>query len=244
MSLSIFFLFIITLGAGLLPFYFKKITEKHLQLLLAFSGSFLLGITFLHLLPESFASKVEGVGLLIFAGFLLQFLIQKFTHGVEHGHLHCHDGHAHSQSLWAILLGLSFHAFLEGLPLGFEYTDEHTTSSVFFGVAAHKIPEAFTLGSLLLLSKNKNKWIWVVVFAAISPLAGLVANYFGHTMNYVFVEDAVAFLIPVVIGAFIHISTTILFESGTKHHEMSKQKVGVVLLGVLLASMTLLLHDH
>ncbi len=237
-------LFLITLGAGLLPFYFKKITEKHLQLLLAFSGSFLLGITLLHLLPESFEEIGSQAGGFIFAGFLLQFLLQRFTHGVEHGHLHCHDGHTHSKSLWAILIGLSIHAFLEGLPLGFDYNNSHTTSTVFFGVAAHKIPEAFTLGSLLLISQNKSKWIWVILFAAISPLAAVLANYFGHTMNYVFVEDAVAFLIPVVIGAFIHISTTILFESGTKHHEMSKQKIAVVLAGVLLAAMTLLLHSH
>ncbi len=235
-------LFIISLAAGLLPFYFKNITEKHLQLLLAFSGSFLLGITMLHLLPETFHEIGAKAGGFIFAGFFFQFLIQRFTHGVEHGHLHCHDGHEHSQGLWAILIGLGIHAFLEGLPLGFEYHQEHTTSSVFFGVAAHKIPEAFTLGSLLLISKNKNKWLWVIIFAAISPLAGLLANYFGHTKNFVFVEDAVSFLIPVVIGAFIHISTTILYESGTKHHEMSARKIAAIVLGVVLASVTLLLH--
>ncbi len=242
MNLSFILLFLVTLGAGLLPFYFKKITEKHLQLLLAFSGSFLLGITLLHLLPESFQEIGSQAGGFIFAGFFFQFLIQRFTHGVEHGHLHCHDGHAHSQSLWAIMLGLSVHAFLEGLPLGFAYHNEHTSSSVFFGVAAHKIPEAFTLGSLLVLSRSKVKWIWVIIFAAISPIAGLLANYFGHTMNYVFVEDTIAFLIPVVIGAFIHISTTILFESGTQHHEMSTRKVAAILLGILLATLTLLLH--
>lgn len=244
MSFYFIFLFIITLGAGLLPFFFKKLTEKHLQLLLAFSGSFLLGITLLHLLPESFQEIGAQAGGFIFVGFFLQFLIQRLTHGVEHGHLHCHDGHSHSKSLWAILLGLSIHAFLEGLPLGFEYNNAHTTSSVFFGVAAHKIPEAFTLGSLLLISAGRSKWLWVVVFAAISPVAGLLANYFGHTMNYVFVEDAVAFLIPVVIGAFIHISTTILFESGTKHHDMSGKKVAAIILGIVLAGLTLLLHVH
>ncbi len=244
MSFYFIFLFIITLGAGLLPFFFKKLTEKHLQLLLAFSGSFLLGITLLHLLPESFQEIGSQAGGFIFVGFFLQFLIQRLTHGVEHGHLHCHDGHSHSKSLWAILLGLSIHAFLEGLPLGFEYNNAHTTSSVFFGVAAHKIPEAFTLGSLLLISAGRSKWLWVVVFAAISPVAGLLANYFGHTMNYVFVEDAVAFLIPVVIGAFIHISTTILFESGTKHHDMSGKKVAAIILGIVLAGLTLLLHVH
>jgi zinc and cadmium transporter len=244
MTFYFIFLFIITLGAGLLPFFFKQLTEKHLQLLLAFSGSFLLGITLLHLLPESFQEIGSQAGGFIFVGFFLQFLIQRLTHGVEHGHLHCHDGHTHSKSLWAILLGLSIHAFLEGLPLGFEYNNAHTTSTVFFGVAAHKIPEAFTLGSLLLLSANRSKWLWVFVFAAISPVAGLLANYFGHTMNYVFVEDAVAFLIPVVIGAFIHISTTILFESGTKHHDMSGKKVAAIILGIVLAGLTLLLHVH
>ena len=244
MNLYFILLFLVTLGAGILPFYLKNTSEKFLQVLLAFSGSFLLGITMLHLLPESFEEIGIQVGGFVFAGFLFQFIIQRFTHGVEHGHLHQHEGHQHHQSMWGIMIGLSIHAFLEGLPLGFEYQHEHTTSNVFFGVAAHKIPEAFTLGSLLLLSRAKQKWLWIILFAAISPIAALLANYFGHSMNYVFVQDAVAFLIPVVIGAFIHISTTILYESGTKNHEMSKQKIGAILLGVLLSSLTLLFHAH
>lgn len=242
MYIYLLLMFFITLVAGLLPFYFKKFSEQHLQLLLAFSGSFLLGISLLHLLPETFLELGSRAGIFIFIGFFFQFLIQRLTHGVEHGHVHAHQGHGHAQSIIAIMLGLSIHAFLEGLPLGFDYHNEHTLTSVFFGVAAHKVPEAFTLGSLLLISAKKNKYAVITFFALISPLAGLLSNYYGH--QFVFVGDLVAYLIPVVIGAFIHISTTILFESGTKHHEMSRKKVGAILLGVLLASLTLMLHRH
>lgn len=244
MHLYFVLLFLITFASGVMPVFFKVVTEKHLQLLLAFSGAFLLGISMLHLLPETFAEIGNRAGGFIFAGFFFQFIIQRFTHGAEHGHIHHHGDHGHAPPLWPILIGLSIHAFLEGLPLGFEYHHAHTTSSVFFGVVAHKIPEAFTLGSLLVISRKHYKWIWIILFAAISPLAALLANYFGHTQHYVFVEDAVAYLIPVVIGAFIHISTTILYESGTRQHEMSRKKIVAILLGVLLSSLTLLFHQH
>jgi zinc and cadmium transporter len=69
-----------------------------------------------------------------------------------------------------------------------------------------------------------------------------MAMYYGQ--KFYFVSNLLVYIIPVVIGAFLHISTTILYESGTKHHELSRQKVTVVLLGLGFALLTLLLHSH
>jgi len=49
-------------------------------------------------------------------------------------------------------------------------------------------------------------------------------------------------LIPVVAGAFIHISTTIFFESGTKHHMLTRQKIAAMIIGVSVGLVTLLLE--
>jgi hypothetical protein len=46
--------------------------------------------------------------------------------------------------------------------------------------------------------------------------------------------------VALVVGAFLHISTTIFYESGTKHHELSRQKVLAIAAGITLAFVTLI----
>lgn len=234
-------LFIITLAGGSIPLWFKGLNERRLQLLLAFSGAFLLSITFLHLLPETFSDHGETTGFYILAGFFLQLFIQRVTHGVEHGHVHVHPGHDHHIPVFSIIAGLSLHAFMEGLPLGFNYRHEATSTSLYFAVAAHKLPEAMLLGMLMMSSKGKKAaLVTVTIFSLLTPIAGILATFLGQ--QYGFVSRMVAILIPIVAGAFIHISTTIFFESGTKQHLLTWQKIMVMALGVSIALTTLLLE--
>jgi len=111
-------LFILTIVGGSIPLWFTTISEKQTNYLLAFSGSFLMSITLLHLLPETFMDLPQQAGLLILVGFFLQLLLQKFTHGVEHGHSHAPHAHAHGDHnhfLQSIFIGLAIHAFKNGL---------------------------------------------------------------------------------------------------------------------------------
>src|ERR1044071_4451805 len=113
-------LFAITFIAGSVPLWVSFFDEKRMHYLLAFSGSFLLSITFLHLLPETFSDLGMNAGFLILCGFFIQLVIQRVTHGIEHGHVHTQQ-HAHYVPVFSILLGLAIHSFMEGLPLGFTY---------------------------------------------------------------------------------------------------------------------------
>ena len=63
--------------------------------------------------------------------------------------------------------------------------------------------------------------------------AGDISQYFDKIM-------------AIVIGIFLHISTTILFESGSAdHHTFHKRKMIAVLLGVLVSLSSLLFpHEH
>jgi zinc transporter ZupT len=240
--LSPVLLFLITLTGGSIPLWFKSLTDKGMQLLLAFSGAFLLSITFLHLLPETFEDFGGSTGFYILAGFFLQLFIQRITHGVEHGHVHVHPNpHEHFIPVWSIVLGLSVHAFMEGLPLGFNYRNAATGISLYFAVAAHKLPEAMLLSMLMLHARGKHAaLITLFIFSALTPLAGIAATFLG--MQYGFISRMVTALIPVVAGAFIHISTTIFFESGTKQHLLTWQKVIAMSVGVAIALITLLLE--
>lgn len=267
MSLYNLLLFIVTLAGGSAPLWIKGLNDKRTNYLLAFSGSFLLSITLLHLLPETLHlfpgsdhghDHGHGAGIFILAGFFIQLLIQRFTHGVEHGHSHFdasgghnhHDHHHHhphpaqhshgvSIPLYSILLGLSVHAFMEGLPLGFNYKMEATDSSLYLAVAAHKLPEAMLLTSLVMTTKGKKKAFWVLVFfSLITPLASILASYFS--VRYFAMSELLRWIIPVVAGAFIHISTTIFFESGTRHHLLTWQKTIAIIIGVGVGLTTLL----
>ena len=61
-------LFLVSLLAGLLVFFQKKFI-KYLNGLLAFSGAYLLGVSFLHLLPELFEGDTSNIGLFLLVGF-------------------------------------------------------------------------------------------------------------------------------------------------------------------------------
>src|SRR5215471_16213081 len=84
----------IALGAASV-FLFKLYEPRHVRLLNAFTGAYLLCLTVLHLLPELYHAH-NGVpipndlrlGVLILAGFFAQIALDVISMGVEHGHAH------------------------------------------------------------------------------------------------------------------------------------------------------------
>lgn len=238
-----FLLFILTFIGGSIPLWVKKLDDKGMQYLLTFSGSFLLSITFLHLLPETFSELGSKAGFYLIIGFFIQLFIQRITHGVEHGHTHIHhehNDHKHHIPLTSIMLGLSIHAFMEGLPLGFNYRMSATEPSLYLAVVAHKVPEAILVTTLVLETSHNTKTkaiLTLLAFSLITPLAGTLAHRLGEA--YHLMSRIVISLIPIVAGAFIHISTTIFFESGTRHHMLTWRKILVILAGIGLGLLTL-----
>ncbi|MCB9046527.1 MAG: ZIP family metal transporter [Chitinophagales bacterium] len=233
-------LFAITFLGGSIPLWNKRLNDDAMQYLLAFSGAFLLSMTLLHLLPETFEEIGSKAGIFLLAGFFIQLFIQRLTHGVEHGHahIHVHDGHKHIP-ITSIMLGLTIHAFMEGLPLGFNYRMDSTEPALYMAVAAHKLPEAILATSLIHESyRSKTKTvIGLFIFSMITPFSGIFANMLG--MSYHFISQMVIWLIPIVAGAFIHISTTIFYESGTKSHMLTAKKILAILFGIGIGLLTL-----
>jgi zinc and cadmium transporter len=233
-----FFLFLVSFLGGCIPLWGKGINEQKSQYLLAFSGAFLLSITFLHLLPETFEELHHEAGILVLGGFFLQMLIQRFTHGFEHGHVHVHP-HATHVPINAILIGMAVHAFMEGLPLGFQYRETATEPSLYLAVAAHKLPEAMLISGVVASMKGRKTALTLLfVFSLITPLSSVLASVMGR--SFYMVSQWVIWIIPIVAGAFIHIATTIFFESGTRQHMMTPAKVLAILLGVGISLLTLL----
>lgn len=228
---------------GWIAFSVQQYNKQFLKLVLSFSGAYILGITVLHLMPSVFYNYKTSISLWILGGFFVQLILDQFSQGVEHGHIHAHR---HSSTGFAIqiMLGLSLHAFLEGMPLS-SYVDlphaevhghHHGHNHLFYGIVLHKLPAAFALVFLLLSSnfKKSTAWICLIIFAIMSPLGALVSSFLA--MN----ADVSNAIMALVIGSFLHISTTILFETDdTQHHSISWKKLLTIVTGIGLSLLTI-----
>lgn len=237
-------LFLSVLLGGIIAMYVRKNNKATLQLVLSFSGAYILGITVLHLMPSVFSSDIPYIGLWILGGFFIQLILEQFSQGVEHGHIHVHK-HGSGSFALQIMIGLCFHAFLEGMPLSgyneFHHHHHHEASEhfhhFFWGIVLHKTPAAFALVLLLLLSGFKQQKVWwcLVIFASMSPLGAAISNFF------ILDAQTFAIILAIVIGSFLHISTTILFEADdTAHHRISIPKMLAIIVGIGLSLLTLI----
>ena len=59
----------------LIALLLKPKAKQNLKLLLAFSGSFLLSLTVIHLLPDVYESDNKSVGIFIMCGILFQIIL-------------------------------------------------------------------------------------------------------------------------------------------------------------------------
>jgi len=127
--------------------------DRFLQYFTAIGSGFMLGAALLHLLPESL-ERTKTAPFWILAGYLL-------VHFAEHTlapHFHfgeeVHDEMAlqPSTGLFAVA-GLTIHAFFDGVSIasGFEVGGK-VGFLIFLAVFLHKLPEGFTVGSIMLAS--------------------------------------------------------------------------------------------
>ena len=221
-------------GGLIVNFFNATNNSQMIKFSLAFSGGFLLAIIFEHLLPDIYHDEAHDLGLYILFGFLIQLILEYFSGGIEHGHIHVQKG----QSLpWALFISLSIHSVIEGLPLGNQYAGiqvahQHVHESLFWGIIFHQIPVSIALMTLLMNTKlsKLSTWVFLFLFASMTPLGALLGlkftpEQFGLDLHII---------LAVVVGMFLHISTTIIFET-SENHKFNLLKLTSILFGCGLA---------
>ncbi len=208
----------------LLVVLLRQKKTSYSRLLLPFSGAFLLALTLFDLLPEVYGHlDAKQTGLFIMCGILMQIVLEFFSKGAEHGHVHIH---VHGTAFpWALFLSLCIHSFMEGFSI-----NQH--NDMVYGILVHKIPIAMVLTTFLLHSKYSRMQVvfFLSIFAAMTPLGTYISN------NLALVSDYVNIINAFVIGIFFHISTIILFES-SEGHKFNLSKLIAIILGVGIAFM-------
>ena len=228
----------------------KPSDPNKLKLLIAFSGAYLLSITALHLLPEVFTGDDRGAyfGAFILVGFFIQVMLEYLSGGIEHGHAHTHRSPGLPVGL---MIGLCLHAFLEGMPLGggdghshhghshHGHSHSHGLEPLLLGIVLHKYPVAMVFLAMLLnsgMAKAKAFGL-LAVFAAMAPLGTLLSGEFEMVGQYN--RESLA----IVIGIFLHVSTTILYES-SEGHRFNAYKMMAIAAGLALSAAGMLLSAH
>ena len=201
---------------------FKPSKQKNLKLLLAFSGAFLLSITVFNFLPEVYNSNnSKTIGLFIMIGILLQIILEFFSKGAEHGHVHLNKNA--TAFPWLLFISLSIHSVLEGLPIEAHH-------NLIYGIIIHKLPVAIILSTFFFATQlSRIKIIFfLTLFALMTPL-GLLLSQETEIFKIYYSEIS-----ALVIGIFLHISTIILFES-SEGHKFNLAKLIAIVSAIVIA---------
>jgi zinc transporter ZupT len=256
MAIKLLVLFLAPLLSGLAIFLVPKGKSTNFKLLLVFAGSYLFAITVIHILPELYrhAGNLELTGLFVLAGFFLQQLLEYFTSGIEHGHLHTEHHHHHSDevhhhqhgdamhhhhapvSALVLLFALCIHAFLEGGMLAEPEGQGsiYDVNAILLGIALHRAPAAFALMTVLTfqLKARTRALPHLIGFSLAAPLGLMLSTYLAELE--ILSATGLMYLYALVCGNFLHISTTIVFESSPEHRFNAK-KLAVAITGALVA---------
>ncbi len=132
--------------------------------------------------------------------------------GVEHGHAHDLHGHVRQDG---VVAGLCVHALVEAMALGNAqtYYDPASRHLLLWSIVVHNYPVSIALlGMLLHWGLPRAQALGLLgLFAAMAPIGLFIS---GHVPLLAMHSRE---LMAIVIGIFMHIATTILFESGDGH---------------------------
>ena len=221
----------------------KSLPPKAVDLVSTFGAAFLFAVCFLHLVPHVFDSDGGEVqplswlrpGIWVLVGFLIQLLLEILTRGVEHGHNHapcCAEAeerhHTHKHPVTGLLIGLSLHSFMEGMPL--IAPSGQVNAGLLVGILLHNIPIALMLVTLFVVNGYgvAKSYALLLVFAVMTPL--------GSLFNHFVVSPAGDFepmVMGIVVGILLHVSISILFNHDVGHK--SKLKFLLIVLAFILA---------
>ena len=228
-----YFVLLFSIGLGALTVFGLQLTDaRRVKLLNTFTGAYLFTLVVLHLLPDVYVVEAGVkvlplvIGGFILAGFFLQLALDAVSMGIEHGHTH----EIHGRMAFGILAGLCVHAFVEALALGKSPEQIETAARHFLliSVVVHNYPISIALLGMLLQSgmKKSRALACLGLFAAMAPLGMFISTHTGLAVYS-------RYLTAVVIGIFMHIATTILFES-EDHHRFPLPKILALLTGLVL----------
>jgi zinc and cadmium transporter len=213
--------------------------------LISYAIGALLGAAFLEVLPHAIeaAESPEKAAMNVLAGIMLFFVLEKLVlwrhchdegcQGHEHHH-HGGHGHDHGRSGLLILIGDTFHNFVDGVLIAAAFVESTPLGIVTaLAIIAHEIPQE--VGDFLILIHSGYSKTRALVFNLLSSLATLV----GGILAYVALSHMQA-LVPVFLAlaaaSMIYVAVADLIPGLHKRTELRATAQQVLLIAAGIAS--------
>lgn len=151
--------------------------RKYLQYFVALGAGYMLSVAFVEVIPESIRLGGENALLFVLVGY---FLIHLFEHTVA-PHFHfgeeTHEEEVHGfHARNTVLLGLAIHTFFDGVAIAAGFLVSAWLGLIIFvAVFLHKLPEGFTVASVVLASgQGKRNAVRAAGLLGAATLAGVL----------------------------------------------------------------------
>ncbi len=200
----------------------ERMVRRWLLTLIAFSTGALLGDVFIHILPEMAenSSRIAVQFLLVLAGILLSFVIEK---GIHWRHCHCSalpesSGHIHPVGIMN-LVGDALHNFIDGaLIAGSFLVGPQIGIATTIAVLLHEIPQEIGDFAIMLFSGFTAQRALVINFftACVAFLGAIVVLCAAGSVP--FLEWA---LLPIAAGNFLYLAGSDLIPELHKESRLS-----------------------
>jgi len=212
----------------------------HVPVLISYAVGTLLGAVFLELLPHAFgmAESLESMAAIILAGLLLFFILEKL---VLWRHCHqeqceAHDPpqitHDHGRSGSMIMIGDTFHNFVDGVLIAAAFLANHQLGMVTaIAIIAHEIPQEVSDFLILLHSgfTKSQAMLFNVLSSAAMVAGGLLAYFALQTL-----EQWIAPILGIAVASMLYVSVADLIPGLHRRPELQAtlQQVVLIALGV------------
>jgi len=214
-----------------------------LKYILALGAGFMLAVTFFEIIPKTIevwqktggdsAKSLSVPMVLVLAGYLLT---QFFEHTIApHFHLG-EDVHAGEivtmKSAYTAVGGLLVHTFFDGVAIAAaSQIDVRAGLLVFIAVLIHKIPEGFTIGSMILASGREKKDVLIVTsIIGLMTVIGVVLYYLiGSNLGF-----TLGYALPIASGVTLYVAASDLIPE-VNHHGGRRPLISIsIFVGVAL----------
>ena len=216
--------------------------QRYLNAMVSYAIGALLGAVFLDILPEAIrlTPNVAVLSGTVLFGILLFFILEKLVLWRHCHHEHCEahelieseDGHDHGRSGMMIMVGDTFHNFVDGVIIAAAFlTDIRLGIVTALAIIAHEIPQEVGDFAILLHSGySKAKAFRLNLISSFASVAGGVLSYYTlQTM-----QSWIPSLLALAAASMIYVAVADLIPGLHKraHLRDTLEQVGLIVLGV------------
>jgi len=211
------------------------------NMLISYAIGALLGAAFLEILPHALEhGQPQRMAATVLFGILAFFVLEKLVlwRHCHHDHCEAHDAkapaHDHGRSGLLILVGDTFHNFVDGILIAAAFLESTQLGIVTaLAIIAHEIPQE--VGDYLILLHSGYSRVRALAFNLLSSLATLVGAmlaYFALSQ----LTEWIPYLLGLAAASMIYVAVADLIPGLHKRTELKATLQQILLIGLGVAS--------